>query len=169
MILKDMGMIGWQPITTKYNKVKLNWSLRSMIFISCDRMTSFKVADEISQSPAPPQCVHMCILSLWIQLKEDSSSLRDNQPDLFHFRLGGFQMLVESYPAGSQALTDATNLLQDFINQVPLKWPHMSIMASKIAVISSFVENIKDPHYWTFMRGTTDDRWIPFKKGQQCG
>ena len=35
-------------------------------------------------------------------------------------------------------------------------------------VKANIKENIKPLHYWSFMRESTSDQWIPFTKGQWC-
>lgn len=50
-------------------------------------------------------------------LQSDRAVVQDNHPDLFHFRLGGFQVLTELYPAGHPAVADAKSLITQFLNQ----------------------------------------------------
>ena len=61
---------------------------------------------------------HNALFSL--QLRADQTTVTDNIPDLFHFRLTGMNRLVQHYGAGSQPVLDAHRLLNTLLNKVSL-------------------------------------------------
>jgi len=58
------------------------------------------------------------ILEIAQALKEQPSLVQDSTPDLFHFQLGGFKKLVQTYGVKGGQVQDALTLLSAFLDQV---------------------------------------------------